>query len=647
MTTRAPSQLIAMARRAGRSLLWGVLLALAAELLLEAARTGWDWAYLGAFVAQEVGVVAVGGLVLLLVVVAAQAALGRWWVTAALVLGLATVLGVSSHIKYGARHEPIYPRDLVFALEPKFLLEMVEPEVLWSTLVALAVLVAGAGALGRICSRRRPRPVLERSSPGSRLGMLAARIGVVGLSVLLLSSLLQFNHRGNPWREAFEAAGADWRRASQTGNYRLNGFVGGFLYNLDVPTMSKPAGYSATTMARIVAQYTALAERRYGDRDPEALSDVNVVSVLSESLSDPTRLRGISLAEDPIPRIRALMSRLPHGNMLAQKVGGGTSSMEFETLTGMSLSQFEATMDTPYQMLLPEYADFPSAVGLFNGLGHTTIAIHPYYPSLYQRSRVYPTLGFSDFLAEGDLAREERLEDNPYISDESAFTETLAALRAHEEPVFVHLVTMQNHAPYEGKYAAPFAVDGVTGEDAETVGQYARGLSYSDEAVSSFLRAVDRSEEKTVVLLYGDHLPARLPEAVYQNNSARRMHETPFFLYANFGRVERERLPTTSPIFFMPRVFEMAGAQLPPFYALLRALETQVPAMSHARMIGPDNRRVRPEELSVAAKSVLRDYRLVQYDLSVGHRWAEEMLYPQLPATLEAAGPGQGSAPRR
>jgi phosphoglycerol transferase MdoB-like AlkP superfamily enzyme len=638
MTTRAPSRLGVLARRAGTYLLLGALVALLAELVLEAARTGWDWTYLAGFVAREVGVVAVGALVLFLVVLAVLAATGRVWVTAALVLSMTTLLGVASQIKFGARREPIYPRDLMFALEPRFLLEMVEPPVVWLILLTLAVLTVSAWALSRLLSRRRPSPAVGRPSPRQRFGVLTVRLGLVGLSLFLLSSLLHFHDRGNMWREGFEAAGAHWRRASQAGNYNTNGFVGGFLYNLDVPTMLKPPGYSAATMAAIVAEYTAAAERRYGDRDPQALRDVSVVSVLSESFSDPTRLRGISLAEDPIPRIRALMGRLPHGSMLTQKVGGGTSSMEFEELTGMSLSQFDPTMDTPYQMLVPEYREFPSVVAQFNRLGHTTVAIHPYYPTLYQRSRVYPALGFSEFRSQEDLASDERLEDNPFISDKAAFDETLAALREHDEPLFVHLVTMQNHAPYAGKYADPIGVEGVTGEDAETVGNYARGLTYTDDAVSDFLRDIGRSDEKTVVLFYGDHLPARLPETVYRNNPARKRHETPFFLYANFGRMEPERLPTTSPIFFMPRVFELAGAPLPPYYALLRALESRVPALSHAMMIGPDNRRVGAEDLSPEAREILRDYRLVQYDLSVGRRYAEEMLYPPTPTTLGASG---------
>jgi phosphoglycerol transferase MdoB-like AlkP superfamily enzyme len=359
--------------------------------------------------------------------------------------------------------------------------------------------------------------------------------------------------------------------------------------------------------------------------------------VLSESFSDPTRLAGIRIAEDPIPQTRALMEELPHGLMLSQKIGGGTSGMEFETLTGMSLAQFNSAMDTPYQMLIPNYRTFPSAVEMFNQLGHTTLAIHPYRATMYQRDHVYPILGFSDFVDRSEMAHRGRREDNPYIADLDAFLQVLDAVESHEEPVFVNLVTMQNHAPYAGKYADPIEVAGLEGDDAELVGHYARGLTYTDRALGSFIRRVGRSDEKTVVLVYGDHLPG-LPEPLFERNSDRVLHETPFFIYANFGEPRPEELTTRSPVFFLPRVLDLAGAPLSPYYALLREVEKHVGALQHGRMISPEGAEISRFHLSPEAQRVLRDYRLVQFDLSVGQRYAEEMVYPGPAEMLEASG---------
>ena len=637
--TRAAKQIAALARPAGIYLLFAALVALIAVLMLEAARTGWNWAYLGSFLGRDLGVVVVGAFVIMLLVGVVLAITGRMWVSSGLVLSLTLLLGVASHLKYVARREPIYPRDLAFMFEPGFLLEMVEPKLLWLTLLGLVPLVLFTWGLSTLFKRWLQRRTTAKP-PRWRTTVLVARASTAVLSLALLSSLLNFNHTGNPWRASFESFGARWAKASQPNNYRVNGFLGGFLYNLDIPAMKRPPGYSREAMERISAKYAALAEEQYGG-DGGSMEDVNVVSVLAESFSDPTRLEGMKLAEDPIPHTRALMEQLPHGQVLTQKTGGGTSSMEFETLTGMSLSQFNSAMDTPYQMLIPNYRTFPSAVELFNQLGHKTLAIHPYDATMYQRDHVYPILGFDDFLSRQEMSHRGRPEENPYISDMAAFRETTDAIEATEEPLFVNLVTMQNHAPYVGKYDNPIKVAGLPAEGAEMVGQYARGLTYTDRAIDRFIKKIGRSDEKTIVVVYGDHRPAGQPLSLFEKNSDRVMHETPFFIYSNFDEPAPVELPTTSPIHFMPRVFEMAGAPLPPYYALLRELEGQVSAMQHGRMVSHWDYDLTPETLTPEARALLRDYRLVQYDLAVGRRWAEEMLYPAPADTLKASAPGE------
>lgn len=627
-------QLSTLLRSAAVHLVFTALVALLAALVLEGARTGWDWAYLGELLTRDLGVLLVGGLVIALGTVLLAAVTGSMWLTATLVLGGTLVLGTASHLKFVARREPIFPRDLAFVGEPGFLLEMAEPAAIWLAVAGFVPVVAvswGMSRLFRTWLRRRTRPALPRGDA------LAARAVVAVLAAVLLWPLGSFNHAGSNWRETFESAGADWANASQNKNYRENGFLGGFFYNLDVVAMPTPAGYSAATMRRIVARYAALAEERYGGADPDVLEDVNVVTILEETFSDPTRLSGIRLDEDPLPRTRELMRGLPHGLALSQKVGGGTSSMEFEVLTGMSLAQFNATMDTPYQMLVPDHRHFPSAVELFEQLGHDTVAIHPFAPRVYQRDHVYRVFGFDEFISHDQMEYDDRVENNPYVSDESAFRQTLAVLEEREAPVFANLVTMQNHYPYGDNYADPVGVEGLGEVHDERIGQYARGLTYTDGAVGRFLDALDRSEERTVVVLYGDHLPPGLPQEVYATNSDRVLHETPFFLYANFGDLGAEALPTTSPVFFLPKVFDLLDAPMPPYYALLNELGQHVSAMQHGRIIGPGNREVEPDSLTPTARALLRDYRLVQYDLSVGGRYAESMFYPAPGERVEAS----------
>jgi hypothetical protein len=108
------------------------------------------------------------------------------------------------------------------------------------------------------------------------------------------------------------------------------------------------------------------------------------------------------------------------------------------------------------------------------------------------------------------------------------------------------------------------------------------------------------------------------------------MRSTPFFLWANTPMAKSDTAAMTSPIYFLPMLYDALGAELPPYYALLRELQDQIPAMEQGLYLDDSGRPVEERELSPAAKAVLRDYRLVQYDLSVGGRYSQDaLLYPE------------------
>jgi hypothetical protein len=52
--------------------------------------------------------------------------------------------------------------------------------------------------------------------------------------------------------------------------------------------------------------------------------------------------------------------------------------------------------------------------------------------------------------------------------------------------------------------------------------------------------------------------------------------------------------------------------------------------MRAGRLYDGEGRRIDPDGLSPEARQLLHDYRLVQYDLSVGQHWSQDaMFYPR------------------
>ena len=71
---------------------------------------------------------------------------------------------------------------------------------------------------------------------------------------------------------------------------------------------------------------------------------------------------------------------------------------------------------------------------------------------------------------------------------------------------------MQNHMPYAGRYDDPVRIK--EPRHSGTLGQYVRGLTHSDDALRSFIGRLEKSEEKTVVVMYGDHFPSAYPASI-------------------------------------------------------------------------------------------------------------------------------------
>jgi phosphoglycerol transferase MdoB-like AlkP superfamily enzyme len=556
------------------------------------------------------------------------AVLGRLSWSIALVLTTAVVAAMANLVKMQYREEPIYPSDKDFLSEPGFLTSLVSPVLLVVAGLLVVAILVGALRLSARYDKRFPRPPLRRLSRRDLVTVLGLRLAVGLVTTLLLVQAAHFNQPGNVWRGLYELRGNDWRYWNQKTNYRSNGFVGGFLFNMPVKAMATPKGYDEQTMSEVADRATALAERINAGRKG-SLDDVNVVLVLSESFTDPTELKGFELDHDPIARTRARMATTTSGHMLAQMYGGGTANMEFETLTGQSLGLFRPQMMSPYQMLVPGLADYPSAVGWFRGQGHDAIAVHPYRVGMYKREQVYDRFGFQSFIHDTTISETDTIDDNPYISDKSAFDEVLHQIDAHERPLMVNLVTMQNHIPVDGNYDDPVKVRGAGKGQDKRIGQYARGLEHTDEALASFLDDLAKGPEKTIVLFYGDHLPGIYGSSVKHANDGLSLYRTPFFIWSSQpGHNVPRQLPTTSPAFFLPLLYAAADAPVPPYLALLDEVHRHVSAIQQGRLLDGSGELVKESDLDARSAQLLADMRLVQFDFSIGRRFALDRMWP-------------------
>lgn len=307
--------------------------------------------------------------------------------------------------------------------------------------------------------------------------------------------------------------------------YEHDGFAYCFLYTFADLGMEEPEDYSPQAA-------DALADALEASPEPESALRPNIIFLQLESFMDPDRLVGVKTAQEAVPTFTRLKEEGPSGSLYMPMVGGGTANCEFEVLTGMN-TDFFGVGEYPYNTIVRETACESIAFNL-KEYGYSSHFIHNFSGSFYSRHEVLPQLGFDDY---------DSVEYMPNVSlnaldwpkDDVLAGEVLRALDNTPGRDFVFVTTMQGHGPYpeEPICETPIAVE-VNDErlNSASVEYYVNQLCETDAFVGELLAALEAQAEPTVVLVYGDHLPALSLEA--DMIASGDLFESEYALWANF-----------------------------------------------------------------------------------------------------------------
>lgn len=454
---------------------------------------------------------------------------------------------------------------------------------------------------------------------------IKSRLSIAVISMFLIISFVNYQ---NSFLKSFVEQRAFNMPWNQVENYKQNGFLLGFVFNMDFKIMPEPDKYDMQTIKQVSDSILNIeSEVSAAEKSP------HVVFLMSEAFWDPTRMKKVEFNEDPIPNIRQYMQDYSSGYALSPAFGGSTANVEFEALTGLSMS-FLKQGSSPYQQVLGYKEQIPSITKYLKEKDYKTLAIHPFEKHFYKRTDVYNNMGFDRFIGQEDMNFNEYF--GMYISDESFNNEIIANIKNAKQPTFIHAVSMQNHFPYtQGRFPEnQIKVGGLNAESNEILETYSNGIHKTDQAMKKLIDALDNLDEDVILVFWGDHLPSLGEnQSVYQSANfanirekgfVKQYYETPFFIYTNF-EYNHSKLGTMSPIYFGPLVFEVAGIKNPPYYEFLSRLKEELPGI-HPEFNVDSNGDV-IQDLSDEQKKLLEKYELVEYDLLQGKQQSYSGLF--------------------
>lgn len=531
------------------------------------------------------------------------------------------ILCIVNYLKLIFRGDPLYPSDFTQITHMQSVIPMVMDYFSWSYIFVIIVSIVACIVAG-IYMRRYIQNVKIH------LGIRA--LLVVG-SIFVLYAYGNFANTF--MNKVFQKSGVDFVLWNQNENYASNGFVLGFISNLDTTVMEKPKNYSKENMLQIANDIKKQYSGNIGNQKKK--EKPNIIFVMSESFWDPTKVTNLSFSEDPVPNLHHYIENFPGGQTISPTFGGNTANVEFEALTSYSMSLLKPG-SIPYQQVITNKKEIPSIPTALKKEGYYTSAIHSFGRTFFKRDDVYKVLGFDKFNAEDTMENVDI--DGDYISDLAMSKEIIAELEKQKQPTFIHAVTMQNHFPFtEDRFGENLIeISGLENEELKgELETYTEGLRRSDEALQYLIEQLDNLDRPTLLVFFGDHLPSLgTNKSFYKENgyitnektpSERlAMAQTPLLMYANFD-MPNDNLGLVSPIHFSNLIFDYAGLNKSLFYQFLSELYKEIPVLRDELKVDKNGEVI--NDLTKKQKEMLEQYKMLQYDLLVGNQYSTDILF--------------------
>lgn len=293
----------------------------------------------------------------------------------------------------------------------------------------------------------------------------------------------------------------------------------------------KPDNYDNEHIKNIIDIEDNNNSDKYEKEDEES---PNVIFLQLESFMNPNLIKNVKFNDNPTEYFQELVINYPSGYLNVPAFGAGTANTEFEIMTGMNLDDF-GPGEYPYKTVLKNNTCETMAYVLRNK-GYTTHAIHNNDATFYSRNTVFKNLGFDTFTSI-EYMGEYDVTPMGWAKDDVLVDEINKALNSTSGPDYVYAVSVQGHGDY------PDSLDGMEvniyeegffDKDAENgFVYYVNQLNEMDDFIRNLVDSLSKRDEKTILVMYGDHLPgfSFTDEDLYNDS----IYQTQYVIWSNYN----------------------------------------------------------------------------------------------------------------
>lgn len=378
-------------------------------------------------------------------------------------------------------------------------------------------------------------------------------------------------------------------------SYQEYGYVLSTAVSCSYVVKKKPDGYSLTKVKQIydsVKEDNQVLLASSGDVDSDGestVTPVNIICIMNESYSELKVAGEFETNQEYFPFLNSLKENTVKGSLCVPIFGSLTSNSEFEFLTGDSIALLQPN-SIAYQFNIKP--NTYSLVSTLKSQGYQAIAMHPYPKENWNREECYRNMGFDKFFDIEDYEGSEQLRN--YVSDRGDFEKLIEQVESKENPedkLFLFNVTMQNHGGYDSLYDNFNQEVWLTGDlegKYPEADQYLSLMKRSDEALEYLISYFEKSQEPTMIVMFGDHQPSvedeffddilGAPSTQVSNKDRLMWYQTPFIIWTNYETKAEEKGKMSS-IYLSSELLIRAGIEMTPYQQFLLSMEETFPVV--------------------------------------------------------------------
>lgn len=304
---------------------------------------------------------------------------------------------------------------------------------------------------------------------------------------------------------------------------------------------------------------------------------------MNETFYDLGLITDLDADQDYLEGIHGL-DHVISGYAVVPVVGGGTNNSEYELLSSNSLYLMPGV--TPFNVI--DMQDAYTVVSHLKKLGYVTIAAHPGVSYSYQRSRVYPQMGFDEIYFLDDYIELTYFGNRIHATDESVYQNLIRWYeeRKTQSPILLYCLTIQNHGGWESlSRAEDIIVHARTdyGVYDGQVDEFLSCIALSDESFVSLTEYFAKLDREVILCMVGDHAPYIASEIMDNKYTEWErelyLRSVPFVIWANYD-IEDKAEEILSMNYVVPLVLDVAGITKSPYYAYMSDMMEVVPVIT-------------------------------------------------------------------